>query len=129
MKILKVLSGFTLIELLVFIVISSLVMSTVLLGALQTLRTVPSIHYQWVAIETAQRCMEWFLDQRRLNGYSSLTCPSTPAPAACSAPSGYAVSSSISCTTWNTDANYKTITVSVSGLASVTLTAMVGEYQ
>jgi type II secretory pathway pseudopilin PulG len=125
----RIVSGFTLIELLVFIVISGLVMSTLLIGALQTLRKVPTTHFQWVAIETAQRCMEWFLDQRRINGYATLTCPSTPSPTACSAPSGYSVSTSITCTTWNSDSNYKTITVSVTGLASVSLTTMVGDYQ
>lgn len=121
-------TGFSLIEVLVFIVVSSLIMSTLLLSSMQALRAAPTTHNQWVAIQTAQRCMEWFIDQRRLSGYSSLTCPSTPSPGACSAPSGFSVSSDISCTTWNSDANYKTITVSVSGLASVTLSAQIGDY-
>tara|TARA_R110000868_G_scaffold290766_5_gene550932 strand:- start:204 stop:590 length:387 start_codon:yes stop_codon:yes gene_type:complete len=120
--------GFTLIEVLVFIVVTSLVMSTLLLGAMTALRSAPTTHQQWVAMQTAQQCMEWFLDQRRLLGYSALTCPSTPSPTACTAPTGLSVSTSISCTTWNSDANYKTITVAVSGLASVTLTAQVGSY-
>lgn len=118
--------GFTLIEVIVFIVVSSILMSVILLGAITTLQKTPSAHQQWIAIETAQRCMEYFLDQRRINGYASLTCPSTPSATACSAPSGYSVSTSITCTTWNTDANYKTITVSVSGLSSVSLSTVIG---
>lgn len=121
-------AGFTLIEVLVFIIVTSLVMSTILLSANTALRNSPTTHQQWLAIQTAQQCMEWFLDQRRLFGYSALTCPSTPTPAACTAPSGLSVSTSIACTTWNSDAEYKTITVSVSGSASVTLSAQVGNY-
>lgn len=122
-------AGFTLIEILVFIVVTSLVMSTLLVAAITSMRNAPTTHQQWVAIQAAQQCMEWFLDQRRLNGYSSLTCPSTPSPSACSAPTGYTVSSSIACTTWNSDSNYKTITVSVTGLAQVSLSTQIGDYQ
>jgi hypothetical protein len=73
--------------------------------------------------------MEWFIDQRRLQGFAALTCPSAPAPSACAAPSGFTVTNAISCTTWNSDSNYKTITVSVSGLASASLSAQIGDYQ
>ena len=116
------------IEILAFIVVSGLLMSVILLGANSALRTTPTVHRQWVAIQTAQECMEWYLEQRRLNGYSALTCPSTPSASACSAPSGSSVSTSIACTTWNSDTNYKTITVTVSGLASAVLSTQVGEY-
>lgn len=120
--------GFTLIEVLVFVIITSLVMSTILLSATTALRNTPSAHNQWVALETAKRCMEWFVVQRRVNGYASLTCPSTPSPAACSAPSGFTVSTSITCTTWNTDTGFKTVTVSVTGLSSVSLSMRLGNY-
>ncbi len=122
-------SGFTLIEILVFIVVSSLLMTTILLSATTALKSMSAVQQQWVAIQTSRKCMEWYLDQRRLNAYSTLTCPSTPSASACSAPSGYSVSTSISCTTWNSDTNYKTITVSVTGLGSSTLTAQIGDYQ
>jgi len=124
----KKIQGFTYIELLVFVIVTSLLMTVILLGATQTLRNTPTVHHQWVAVQTARKCMEWFLDQRRLNGYSSLSCPSTPAASACSAPSGFSVSNSISCTTWNSDSNYKTITVTVSGLANATLSVQIGDY-
>ncbi len=120
--------GFALIEVVVFIVVTSLVMTTLLLSATTALRNSPSIHQQWVALQTAKRCMEWFLDQRRLNGYTALTCPSTPSASACSAPSGYSVSNSVACTTWNSDTEFKTITVSVTGLASVSISTQIGNY-
>lgn len=122
-------AGFMLIEVIVFIIVTSLVMSTLLLSATTALKNAPSAHQQLVALQTAKECMEWFIDQRRLLGYSTLTCPSTPAPSACAAPSGFSVSTSIACTTWNSDTYYKTITVSVSGLASATLSAQIGDYQ
>lgn len=121
--------GFTLIEVLVFIVVTSLVMSTLLLSANTALRNTPVTHQQWVAIRAAEQCMEWFINQRRMNGYSALTCPGTPSPSACTAPSGFTVSTSIACSTWNSDSNYKTITVSVSGAASLTLSMQIGDYQ
>lgn len=121
-------AGFTLIEILVFIVVSSLLMSVILVGANTAMRDAPSTHNQWVAIQTARRCMEWFLQQRQLNGYSALTCPSTPSAAACSTPSGYSVSTSVACTTWNSDSGYKTLTVSVSGKSTATLSTQLGEY-
>lgn len=120
--------GFTLIEIIVFIVISGILMSTILLGSTLALRSSPTVHQQWVALQTAQRCMEWYLQQRRLNGFASLTCPSTPTNANCSAPAGFTVSTSIACTTWNSDTDYKTITVNVTGLATLSLTAQVGDY-
>lgn len=120
--------GFTLIEVVVFVVISSLLMAVLLLGATTALRSTPAVHQQWVAMQVARQCMEWFLEQRRLNGDASLSCPSTPSSSLCAVPSGYALSTSINCTTWNSDTTYKTITVTVSGLANATLSTQIGSY-
>jgi len=120
--------GFTLIEALVFIIVSSLLISVLLLASVTALRNSPAIHQQWVAIQVARQCMEWFLEQRRLNGYTTLSCPSTPSASACTAPSGFSVSTSVSCTTWNSDTSYKTITITVSGLAYASLSAQIGNY-
>lgn len=120
--------GFTLIEILVFIIVTSLLMTTILLGGITALRNTPTVHYQWIAMQLAQGCMEWFLEQRRLNGYSSLSCPSTPSTSICPGWSGFTMTSNISCTTWNSDSNYKTITVTVSGLARATLSTQIGNY-
>lgn len=120
-------NGFTMIEVILFIVVSALLMSTILLGADTALRSMPTVHQQWVAMQAARRCMEWFVDQRRLNGYASLTCPSTPSAGICTT-SGFSVATNIACTTWNSDANYKTITVTVSGPADASLTTQIGDY-
>lgn len=119
--------GFTLIEILIFIVVTGLLMTTMMVGTTTALRNTPVIHQQWVAIQTARRCMEWLLEQRRLNGYAFLSCPSTPTISACSAPSGYAVAVSVSCTTWNNDPNYKILAVSVNGLANASLSLQIGQ--
>lgn len=119
--------GFTLIEIIVFIVVSSILMSTLLLGSTTALRNVPNTHNQWVAMQLARQCMEWFLTQGRVNGYASLTCPSTPSASVCSPPAGFNVTTSIACTTWNSDTAYKTITVTVSGLASTSLSTQIGD--
>lgn len=120
--------GFTLIEILVFIVVSSLLMTTILLSSFNGLRRAPTVHHQWVALQTARSCTEWFLNQRRLLGYATISCPSTSVPAACTAPAGYTVGVSVQCSTWNTDSNYKTITVNVTGLASASLSTAIGSY-
>lgn len=119
--------GFTLIELLIFIVVSGFVMSTVLLGAQLALRNAPNLRKQWIAISLARGCMERFLQARRSNGYTIWPCPSTY-PATCPTSSGYSINVDVACTTWNSDTNYKTITVAVSGLASASLTAQIGDY-
>lgn len=122
------LAGFTLIEVLVFIVVVAMLMTTMLLGANTVLHKTPDTHKQWVAIQTARKCMEYFLAQRRLNGYDSLACPGTLGASLCSAPGGYSVSTTIDCTTWNGDSQYKTITVAVTGSANASLSTQIGKY-
>ena len=72
--------------------------------------------------------MEWFTGQRQLNGYASITCPSSAVPAFCSAPSGYTLAVSITCTTISSDANYKTLTVTVSGDGNASLSTLFASY-
>jgi prepilin-type N-terminal cleavage/methylation domain-containing protein len=120
--------GFTLVELIIFIVISGILGSTILLGLNQVSRKSPTVEQQVIATATAVQCMEWFLGQRRSNRFSSLPCPSSSVPAFCSTPTGYTLSASISCTTLNSDTQYKTITVTVSGLADATVTSLIGDY-
>jgi Tfp pilus assembly protein PilV len=122
------LRGFTLIEVIVFLIVSSILMSTILIGATTALRNTPTVHQQWIATQLARQCMEWFLGQRQFNGYSALSCPSTPSASACTSPSGYTVSTQIACTTWNSDTHYKTITVTVGGLSSTSLSTQIGDY-
>jgi len=120
--------GFTFIEVIVFIVVTSLMATALFLAFTTSLRNVPSVYYNTIAGQTAKSCMEWFLGQRRLNGYSAFTCPSSAVPALCTAPSGFSLAVNITCTTISADTNYQTIAVTVSGKASANLTTLVGNY-
>lgn len=120
--------GFALMELLVFIIVTSLLMSTILFSAINGLHSAPTAHQEMVAMQTANRCLEWYIQQRRLKGFTTFSCPSTPAAGLCVAPSGYSVSASVTCTTWNSDTTYKTVTVTVSGKGNATASVQLGDY-
>ncbi len=120
--------GFTLIEVVMFILVTSLLATTILLSLVTVLRNIPTIHQEIVATQTAKRCMEWFIGQQSLNGFSTLTCPNTTTPSFCTVPTGYAISTNISCTTLNSDTNYKTITVTVSGLGDASFSTLIAAY-
>jgi len=121
-------NGFTLIELVIFIVVTSILASTLMLALVTALKSSPNVNKLMIATFTAEECMEWFIGQRRLNGFSSLTCPNTTVPSFCTAPSGYTLAVNISCTTINGDSNYKTITTTVSGSGNATLTLLIAGY-
>lgn len=123
--------GFTLIELIIFIVIAGIIASMLFTSYLTILRRSPVINQQIDATQIATRCMEWYLGQRFINGFSSLTCPSTSTPTFCSAnlPTGYTINANVSCATLYSDStNYKTITVNVSGAGSSTLSTIITNY-
>jgi type II secretory pathway pseudopilin PulG len=120
--------GFTMVELIMFIIITSLLASTVLLALNFTTQRSPTARQQMIATQTAKRCMEWFIGQRRLNGYSSISCPSTTVPAFCTSPSGYTLAVNITCTTINSDSNYQTIAVTVSGNGDASLSTLIAKY-
>ena len=123
------LSGFSLIELVVFIVITSVLASTVLVTFVTALSKTPIDRQQIIATQTAQQCMEWYLGQRRINGFSNVVCSASPAtPTLCTLPTGYNFTNSITCTTINGDDNYKLITVTVSGAGDATLTSLIADY-
>lgn len=120
--------GFTLVELVMFIVITGLLATTILMALSLGTQRMPTIHQQTLSTQTAQKCMEWLIGQRSLNGYDSLTCPNTTTPSFCTAPTGFSISTNITCTTISGDASYKTITVAVSGAGSAALTTLIGDY-
>ncbi len=123
--------GFTLIEVLLLIIVSSILAMTILLSLQTATKNMPNQLYNMTATQTAKLCLEWFVGQRRLqwgNGYLSVTCPSTAVPFTCVAPSGYTLSVDIACTTINSDANYKTITITVTGSGNATLSALIANY-
>ena len=124
----KKITGFTLIEVLILLVVSSLLASTILLTIGTAAQKMPGLSQNTIALQSARKCIEWFIGQRRLNGYSSVTFPSSTVPTFCTKPSGYTLTVNIVCTTINTDANYKTITVTVGGLGNAALSTLIASY-
>ncbi len=120
--------GFTLIEVLIFIIVTSLIAPALFIAFTTAQLNAPAAFENLIARQTAKQCMEWFIGQRRLNNYNSVSCPSTTVPSFCTAPTGYTLSVNIACTTINSDANYKTITVTVSGKSNATLTTLIANY-
>jgi len=121
-------NGFTLIELILFILITGLLASTLLMAFYTALQKMPSVHQQMIATQSARRCMDWIIGQRKLNGLSSVACPSSSTPTFCTVPSGYTISVNITCTTLNSDANYETATVTIGGNGNATLTTLLAAY-
>jgi len=124
----KTQQGFTFIEVIIFIMVTSLLGSVILLASTTMLQKAPIVQKNAIALQSAQQCMEWFVGQRSLNGYSGVSCPSTSVPSFCTAPSGYTVSVNVSCTTINSDANYKTVTITVSGVGDAVLSTLLANY-
>jgi len=97
--------GFSLIELIVFIVVLSIASATIAITAVFSLRNTPIQHNQSIAINTADKCMEYYLGQRYLKGFNfnALTCPGspedTPSSTFCNnlTPSGFTTSITIEC--------------------------------
>ena len=120
--------GFTLIELILFIIVSAVLANTILLSTSTLLRNTPSLQNSISASAIVSQCIEYFIGQRRNSGYAAIPCPSTTLPSFDVGIAGYTVALNIACTTINTDANYKTLTVTVTGLASATSTIIFANY-
>lgn len=120
--------GFTLIELVIFIIITGILASTILLSLNTALQKTPTLLKNTIALQTAKQCMEWFIGQRRLNGYNTISCPSTTVPSFCSSPSGYNIAVNISCVTINSDASYQKIVVTISNAGDANLTTYIANY-
>lgn len=123
--------GFTLIEVIVLIVVSGLLANTIFLALTTAVQKTPQFLNHTIAGQTARQCIEWYLGQRRLQwggGYESVACPSSTVPAFCTAPSGFTLAVNVACTTINSDASYKTITVTVSGKGNASYTTMIADY-
>jgi prepilin-type N-terminal cleavage/methylation domain-containing protein len=125
--------GFTLIELIIFIVVTSILAGTLLLSYQITLVNTQAIHNDAIAIQIADQCMEGFIGERRLLGFSNanLACSGSPTlPGVCTSLTGFTVSAAITCspTLSGDSATSRTVTVSVSGLGSATLTSLIAAY-
>jgi len=122
--------GFTLIELVIFIVLTGIVWRTILMGFNIVGRYMPAQQQQIIATQTATQCMEWFLGQRYIKGFSSIPCPSVTTPSFCTAlvPVGYTISTMVAATTIGGDSNYKTVKVKVTGLGTAALSTLFADY-
>lgn len=121
-------TGFTLIEVIIFIIVTSMLAISMLLVFTNSLQKAPTFLQNMVATQTAKKCLDWYVGQRWLKGYNSISCPSNTVPGFCRVPTGYTLNVNVVCTTINTDANYQTITVRVSGKGNASLTTLVANY-
>jgi prepilin-type N-terminal cleavage/methylation domain-containing protein len=119
--------GFSLVEVIVFIVVAGVLTAALTVALVTLLRDAPKAGQLDRATELAQQRMELILGQRRAAGFAAFADP-CPGPSICTPAAGYAVSSSI-VTGWGADpANYKVVTVVVTGPSSLTATALVANY-
>lgn len=121
--------GFTLVELIIFIVIVSILGVGLMAAFSTTTRNTPNAGQMTQATQLAQERMELVIAQRHAVGFAAFTDPCTfgTPPAACTPPANYSVTVAIA-PNWNGDANYKQITVTVSGTSSATATSIVANY-
>lgn len=120
------LGGFSLIEAIVFIVVLAVLLGGLVVAFTSPLGQSPQAGQLDMAAELAQQRMELILAQRRAVGFVAFADP-CPGPAICTPPAGYAVSSSI-VGGWTDPANFKIVTVNVTGLTALTVTALVANY-
>lgn len=123
-------AGFSLIEMIVFIVVVGVLLAGLMVALASPLRNSPEAGRLDLAAELAQQRMELILAQRRAAGFATFAdpCVPGPGPAICTPPTGYTITSSIVAGYGVDPANYKVITVAISGAASITATALVGNY-
>lgn len=123
-------TGFTLIELIIFIIITTILGVTIMLAFVYGLNRSPVASQNAIADLAAQQCAEWFIGQKDLNGYSSISCtnPNTPSYCSSNMPSGYTITTSCTSTTISADSNYETMTITVSGQGNATLNFVIGNY-
>ncbi len=123
-------TGVTLVELVAFIVVASLLATGLIAAFTSAMKDTPKSNEITQALQLAQERMELILAYKKSKGFTALVDPCTLAspPAQCTnIPSGYSVSVP-AFTNWNGSTEYKTITVDVTGLQAITLTAVVASY-
>ena len=123
-------TGVTLVELIAFIVVAALLATGLIAAFTSAMRSTPKSGEITQALQIAQERMELILAYKKSKGFTALIDPCTLAspPAQCTPPSGYSVSVPFPFTNWNGSAEYKTVTVDVTGLQNITLTAVVASY-
>jgi type II secretory pathway pseudopilin PulG len=128
--------GYTLIELIMFMVIVTILSTTIFVGYEVAMSGAADVSNNARAMFIAEQRMDLIIGQKIKNGFSGFVDPCVSlfaSPATdniCSKGSfafGYTVLSSIT-TPWNANANLKLVTVTVSGPGSATLATVVGNY-
>lgn len=122
--------GFSLIEAIIFIVVTGVMVAALAVAFGGTLRSSPQAGVLDRLAELTQQRMELILAQRRAAGFAAFAdpCVPGPGPAACTVPAGYTVTSSIA-GGWTDPANFKVVTVAVTGGSStVSTSALVANY-
>ena len=124
-------SGVTLVELVAFIVIAALLATGLIAAFTSAMKDTPKSNEITHALQLAQERMELILAYKKSKGFTALIDPCTLAspPAQCTnIPSGFSAPTVAIVNNWNGSAEYKTITVDVTGLQAITLTAVVASY-
>ena len=120
-------SGFNLIELIIFIIAISIIATGILSLFGITLSGAPKIQKNSKAIQSASKCLEWYLGERYMRGFNSISCPSTTVPPFCNIGS-YTIKTNVTCTTIDSDSNYKTIDVNVEGEGNAKISLIISDY-
>lgn len=120
--------AFSLIEIIIFIAVMGIALSGILSAFTPILKGSAAPTELTIAQQLALSRMEMILGQRYAQGFDNFTDPCTwgSAPGSCNTPSGYTVNATIVPDGGN--ANYKTITVTTSGVAGTTLVMRVADY-
>ena len=124
-------SGVTLVELVAFIVIVALLATGLIAAFTSAMKDTPKSNEITQALQLAQERMELILAYKKSKGFTALVDPCTLAtpPAQCTIPSGFSVATPATIVNnWNGSNEYKTITVNVTGLQDIALTAVVASY-
>jgi len=114
--------GFTLIELIIFIIVIAIIA-----GNLALFMSVKSSYFpehNMTASQLATKCAEWFIGQRKINGFNNISCGSTTPGFCTSTISGYTVSTSTDCS----DSQYKDVTITVTGKGNAQLKLRLADY-
>ncbi len=122
--------GFTLVEIVIFIVVAGVLVAGLIVAMGSSLRGSSQAGQTDMAAEIAQTRLELILAQKRAVGFAAFAdpCSPGPGPAACTAPTGYAVTSTIVAGWGGDPTNYKLVTVSVTGAFAASVTALVSNY-
>lgn len=123
--------GVTLVELIAFIVIVGLLSTGLIAAFTSTMRSTPESGEITHALQMAQERMELILAYKKSKGFNALIDPCTlvSPPTQCTFfPTGFNTPTVTIVNNWNGSAEYKVITVDVTGLQNFTLTALVASY-